>query len=574
MAVSQSLTSIMEEMVTKVMEDAVSTSIIFTQVPVKEVSNEGDQEGHEVLPSCSAAGVPHQFNSDNFVPLESAAPACQPRRRLFHMPSARPQEVTRKEEEEELANEMILEEQEAVALREAEAEIADAKNIGEMVAKMMVEELLLHVVGEKAGVNVSSDFFSQSSPPGPQHPPPCSQDFAFFKAIEQTREDVTFESEESQEQDLEPPSQYLCSPSTSELSDLMRSRTPPSDHCPETSRCPPASRHLHQAPSEKRRNAFVTTEPDNRPCPLTPNCSLFTQQQDSQEDLFSSQEEEPEQKRRKTLQSFEEAEVGFDAGAENKHVDNEDVVDENNDSNRSPDEDDALPLTFHTKDDILRKLQEMQKVNRGAEDCNNGAPRRSMNAKKCRGMNMDDDSRSSVELERFRRVAMDKEGHMNKSLGNGEDKLTVVAMEKAFGIGVEKLRGMDKRLNRDFEKMSSSTGVNREEVKQVVKVEAVAEAGDSRKVINAAADEERTEEDTCRHDSYEDISTVVGQDDPGKETEVMTRLHQPLLLHRAPRLGLSRLHKPSGIHDVTIIKDISFNEGFQSDSEVSFIKEE
>ena len=157
-----------------------------------------------------------------------------------------------------------------------------------------------------------------------------------------------------------------------------------------------------------------------------------------------------------------------------------------------------------------------------------------MNAKKCRGMNMDDDSRSSVELERFRRVAMDKEGHMNKSLGNGEDKLTVVAMEKAFGIGVEKLRGMDKRLNQDVEKMSSSTGVNREEVKQVVKVEAVAE-GDSRKVINAAADEERTKEETCRHDSYEDISTVVGQDDPGKETEVVTRLHQPLLLHRAPR---------------------------------------
>ena len=36
MAISQSLTSIMEEMVTKVMEDAVSTSIIFTQAPVKE----------------------------------------------------------------------------------------------------------------------------------------------------------------------------------------------------------------------------------------------------------------------------------------------------------------------------------------------------------------------------------------------------------------------------------------------------------------------------------------------------------------------------------------------------------
>ena len=138
------------------------------------------------------------------------------------MPSVRPQEVTREEEEEELANEIILEEQEAVALREAVAEIADAKNIGEMVAKMIVEELLLHVVGEKVGVNVSSDFFSQSSPPGPQHPPPCSQDFAFFKSIEQTREDVTLESEESQEQGLSPPSQYLCSPSTSELGDLMR----------------------------------------------------------------------------------------------------------------------------------------------------------------------------------------------------------------------------------------------------------------------------------------------------------------------------------------------------------------
>ena len=36
MAVSQSLTSIMEEMVTEVMEDAVSTSIIFTQAPINE----------------------------------------------------------------------------------------------------------------------------------------------------------------------------------------------------------------------------------------------------------------------------------------------------------------------------------------------------------------------------------------------------------------------------------------------------------------------------------------------------------------------------------------------------------
>merc|ERR1719204_1044784 len=134
---------------------------------------------------------------------------------------------------------------------------------------------------------------------------------------------------------------------------------------------------------------------------------------------------------------------------------------------------------------------------------------------------------------------------MNKSLRNGVDKLTVVAMDKAFGIGGEKLRGMDKRLNQDVETMSSSTVVNREEFKQKVKVEAVAEAGDFRKVIIAAADKERTEGETCRHeergdeycrhDSFEDISTVVcqfRQDDSGKETDVMTTLHQPLLLHR------------------------------------------
>ena len=134
------------------------------------------------------------------------------------MSSAVAQKVTKKGEEEEVANEIILKEQEFAA----EAEIAGAPNIGEVVVRMMVEELLLHVVGEKAGVDVSSDFFSQDSSPGLQHPRPCSQDFVFFKAIEQTREDVTSEEEESQENDLAPPSQFLCSPSTSELCDLMR----------------------------------------------------------------------------------------------------------------------------------------------------------------------------------------------------------------------------------------------------------------------------------------------------------------------------------------------------------------
>ena len=138
------------------------------------------------------------------------------------MSSAVVQEVTRKEEEEEVAKKMILDEQELAAFHEAEAEITDAKNIGEMVVRMMVEELLLQVVGEKAGVDVSSDFFSQDSSPGLEHPHPCSQDFAFFKAIERTRDDITREDEESQENDLAPPSQFLYSPSTSELCDLMR----------------------------------------------------------------------------------------------------------------------------------------------------------------------------------------------------------------------------------------------------------------------------------------------------------------------------------------------------------------
>ena len=40
------------------------------------------------------------------------------------------------------------------------------------------------------------------------------------------------------------------------------------------------------------------------------------------------------------------------------------------------------------------------------------------------------------------------------------------------------------------------------------------------------------------------------------------------------RLGLSRLQKPSGIHDITIIKDISFNEDSEAECEVSFVKEE
>ena len=183
------------------------------------MSNEVEQRGHKDNISCL---IPEE-SSGHLNLLDAEVSLHQTRRRLFHVSSAVARKVTRKEEEEEAANEMILEEQEFAAFREAEAEIADAKNIGETVVRMMVEELLLHVVREKAGVDVSSDFFSQEdSSPGPEHLHPCSQDFAFFKAIERTREDVTLEDEESQENDLAPPSQFLCSPSTSELCDLMR----------------------------------------------------------------------------------------------------------------------------------------------------------------------------------------------------------------------------------------------------------------------------------------------------------------------------------------------------------------
>ena len=182
------------------------------------MSNEVEQRGHQDNISCL---IPEE-NSGNLNPHDDQVSLHQTRRRLFHVSSAVAQKVTRKEEEEEVANEMILEEQEFAGFLEAEAEIAGALNIGEVVVRMMVEELLLHVVGEKAGVDVSSDFFSQDSSPGLQHPHPCSQDFTFFKAIEQTREDVILEDEESQENDLAPPSQFLCSPSTSELCDLMR----------------------------------------------------------------------------------------------------------------------------------------------------------------------------------------------------------------------------------------------------------------------------------------------------------------------------------------------------------------
>merc|ERR1712192_176398 len=98
--------------------------------------------------------------------------------------------------------------------------------------------------------------------------------------------------------------------------------------------------------------------------------------------------------------------------------------------------------------------------------------------------------------------------------------------------------------------------------------------GSKDKDVNPAGEGDR---ETLRQDSYEDNSIMMEskskQEESGKQGGVMVKSNQPLLLHRAPRLGLSRLQKPSGIHDITIIKDISFNEGSDS-GDVSFIKEE
>ena len=48
-----------------------------------------------------------------------------------------------------------------------------------------------------------------------------------------------------------------------------------------------------------------------------------------------------------------------------EHLAKKDVVGEYNDYDRDSDEDDALPLTFHNKDDILRKLEVLKQLTRG-----------------------------------------------------------------------------------------------------------------------------------------------------------------------------------------------------------------
>ena len=130
----------------------------------------------------------------------------QTRRRLFHVPP--------------IMN-MVQQATTIIEQTRLDQGVANEINPSEEVVELLLEELLHTVLGEKISDDASSDFFSQDSTLQPQHLAPCSQDFAFFKAIEQTREDLTTVEEDESQEELSPPSQLVCSPATSELGDLL-----------------------------------------------------------------------------------------------------------------------------------------------------------------------------------------------------------------------------------------------------------------------------------------------------------------------------------------------------------------
>ena len=127
--------------------------------------------------------------------------------------------------------------------------------------------------------------------------------------------------------------------------------------------------HLQQS-ALALRPGLVTPGPGIQLCPLTQNYSSsgdeMVEQDEvislaSQEDFFLSQEGVPALKRRRTLSIYEEE------GTEQPG--NGDAEDENTEDNRSTDDEEgALPLTFHTKEDLIRKLHSMQHLPRG-EPC-------------------------------------------------------------------------------------------------------------------------------------------------------------------------------------------------------------
>ena len=110
-----------------------------------------------------------------------------------------------------------------------------------------------------------------------------------------------------------------------------------------------------------RRAVLVTPGPGIQLCPLTQNYSSADERMeqdgvislDSQEDFFSSQEGAPALKRRKTLLKDQNTEV-----VRNEQPFN-DYSEETDDNRRTGNEEEALPLTFHTKEDLIRKLQHL-----------------------------------------------------------------------------------------------------------------------------------------------------------------------------------------------------------------------
>jgi len=433
--------------------------------------------------------------------------------------------------DQDIANEMILEveDEDAYVLQEAEpeADVGDAPKTSVEVVELLLEELLHTVVREKIADNASSDFFSQDSFIQPQHLAPCSQDFSFFKAIEQTREDLTTDEEDESLEELSPPSQLLCSPSTSELGDFQGWPSSPATRAilqrtaTGVTGVPRLATELFQSSTIGHRAVLITPGPGIQLCPLTQIHSSADESLASQEDFFLSQKGAPALKRRKTLLKDKDTEV-----MGNKQPFNDEA--EDTDAYRSTgDEEEALPLTFHTKEDLIRKLQGIQHLPRGDE------------VSHCQSM------------------------QSNSVTGRGEEG-EKQWVERPRMVALEK--GVDRHRRGDVRGQDMENVVKKElPCKAKEEVEFDRKSSEDNKLNHATKE---GDDEGFRQDSYENKNNH----DLGKEGGGLTRSYQPLLLHRAPRLGLSRLQKPSGIHDITIIKDTSFNEG--SDSDVSFIKEE
>ena len=139
-------------------------------------------------------------------------------------------------------------------------------------------------------------------------------------------------------------------------------------------RLPRRQSHSHQPSTDVERQALVTPGPGIRLCPLTQNyCSPADERADqcagfsldSQDDLFSSQEDSPALKKRRTVTSYGGEDIQKMVGSGQSANGNaaEDLVTEGNRS--TDDEEEALPLTFHTKEDLIRKLHGIQQIPRG-----------------------------------------------------------------------------------------------------------------------------------------------------------------------------------------------------------------